>query len=107
MLSHGPKLTNRRGSSTSRSSIARAASPWRRLQSAHSLHRTTNSLSRPSFTSQFVCVYGPANARPPFLERVLGKLARAVHRSLDRVQEGPTHAGLLELADRVDRRASG
>src|SRR6059036_3407642 len=39
-------------------------------------------------------------------ERILGQLARAVHRGLDRVQERGTNAGLLQLADGVDRRAA-
>ena len=34
----------------------------------------------------------------------VGKLARALHRRLDRVQERRPDAGALELADRVDRR---
>ena len=41
------------------------------------------------------------------LERVLRQLARAVHRRLDRVQERRAHAGIFELADRVDGRPAG
>src|SRR6185436_15737037 len=41
---------------------------------------------------------------PLRLRIATGELARAVHGRLDRVQEGGADAGLLELADRRDRR---
>src|SRR3954451_4017619 len=40
------------------------------------------------------------------LGRLRGRLAGAVHRRLDRIQEGRAHACLLELSNRADRRSA-
>src|SRR5262249_25899872 len=66
--------------------------------------RTTWPPARAAATSRSAASRAGSSATTISTSATLGELLRALHRSLDRVEERRAHAGLLELADRGDRR---